>query len=300
LCRLTLIIMNFVAYFAFYYFVLKHEIALMVNNNNLKYVLIVLFVANYPVYLIAKYITYSEGVRYLICLTRNFFVLVWWKLKHFIDKMTQVTRYIKIKCSNGMSRAYASMRTSWSSVSSHFSNESYPKLTGDPIRQPGHPDYEVAIIYNPTIQNLEPVRTWEQKMFDRTSSPRAITDQKITNTLYVLKCIKSKLLVDFTSNCNLYASTGDQFWANRFDKLSAVNMIMYKDLSIQQYINVFNIVTYNGESIMPEPGQETSIYNKTKQSFNKYINKLNKIISNTRSKRFTQIDKFIEPILIPV
>jgi hypothetical protein len=275
-----------------YHFILEKYVTW--SSYQLKYLLFILCIVNYPVYLIMKSISYNEGVRYLLRGIRDVFIKAWWMSKHVADKASYSFSLVKIRCGNGMSRISAKIKTSFSRTHAKLSNQTMPRLMGDPVKVPGSPGYVEAVQYNPEIDADPQIRTWEQKMFDRLASAEAIQNSKIANTVYFLKCIKNKLTVDFASNSTVFAPAKAEFWANRYDKVMANNNLpLYRDLPVLHVSKLFNIQSYEHNSIMPEPGQSAEVYFATRNSFDKYINHLNTIRTNLQSKKLEVVNQQI-------
>ena len=154
------------------------------------------------------------------------------------------------KSGNRRRTVWAAMKTKMSSIRAHAKNVSFRRLFREPIRTPGMPNYVEPIVYVPKIKEYIRGKTWDEKIFERFKSPKALTEQKRAKTLYMLKCIENKLVYEFSVRSNQYPSTSRTFWANRYDNLDdtevalnemtlkqcAKKLMVEKDISVNKQI----------------------------------------------------------------
>jgi hypothetical protein len=290
MCKTLLALVNVAVYAIIY------VLAIAKHTEYAKYILIALCVSNYVVALVVQRLIYSEAIRYISNKFYSFWAHTWWGFSHMSDYFAQAFRHARAKSGNAISRAKASIRTSWSNTSCKFSNETWPKVTGDPIKVPGSPGYEAPEIFHPEIRVVSAVRNWEQKMHDKFFSEDALFKQKLANTLYCITCVKAKLQIEFASSSNMYPSAHNVFWASRFDKLP--QMPLYKDMNSLEFSKTLNVQSYETIQIIPEPGQPKDVYDMTTQQFDKYIYSLNCLENKIYKKDYTKLDQMATNVVV--
>jgi hypothetical protein len=289
--RVLTICLNAAIYYVIYEYV---AVKYMTGDgkNYIKYVIIGMAIINYITYLIISRLIYNENVRYVCTKLWQFCVYCWWGMCHGCDYVAQFFRWLWIKICNRCSIIATAVQNGADAAYCSLRNRTFPWMAGQPIRVPGSPNYIPRTVYHANIQVLPPVRTWDDKIFDRLGSDRAIQDKKLKNTIYCINCVIGKLVCEFNNASQIKPPLSDLFWAKRFDQIDN-NTLAYHDMPMKTLRDILFVDRVQEDSIIPGEGMDMSKYDDTKAHFERYLSRLYTMKKAVYKKDYATLDTFI-------
>jgi hypothetical protein len=269
IAKAVIILMNTALYGLIYYFVLSKY------YKYAEYILIPLCLVNYPVYVVSKYLIYSEGVRSICSVIWKGCVHSWWFARHSCDYMKYLISYMLVKMRNGISSMKTKTKNILHRTYVRFHNITLPRIIGNNIIQEGDLNYVQHIIYQPNVYQYPVIRTLEQKIFDRLQSEKAIKEQQLSMTIYCIKCVIGYSNCMFQDKIENNPTTKDKFWSKRYERITN-NVQVYNGtdmLNLRNYL--FDDKYFLSSSI--NLNLNKSEYDNSTHEFDKYICHLNKL-----------------------
>ena len=291
LARLTGLILLSLYNVLVYALIFNYAVIPYLETMYYVYVIVAMCIVSYPMFVLIGILSFTESIRFILNALLTLTILGWWKSKHILDNISQVFRYIGIKVHNGFSIMSTSIATSFNNTYANFVNNTYPRVfLNEPVKTPETLGYFEPTQYQPTIFNLEPVRSFNLKMIDRIESEDAIQKMELDNTIYTFRCVIAKMNCNYSDGINVYPGIKNLFWAHRFDVLpqNKANRLVVNGLNMETLRNTLF------KEIRDNPQSEISDFDITRKVFIDYVTKLEKMLDDVFANKFHLYNRFIE------